>query len=94
VFAQLRDVLAAKDSPIVPEKNQYGRLSGPQRAKTNLTPIAIGKSNLCEPAAEGIFHVVNLEQRISHCQAFCLGPSMSILNALISFLPRLFGLRV
>jgi hypothetical protein len=56
VFAQLRDVLAAKDSPIVPEKNQHGRLRGPQRAKKNLLPIAIGKSDLCEPAAEGFFH--------------------------------------
>jgi hypothetical protein len=51
VFAQLRDVLSAKDSAVVAEKNQHGRLSGPQRAKTNLPPVAIGKGNCCEPAA-------------------------------------------
>ena len=56
VFAQLRDVLAAKDSSVVPEKNQHGRLRGPQRAKKNPLPIAIGKADLCEPAAEGFFH--------------------------------------
>jgi hypothetical protein len=52
VFAQLRDVLAAKDSSIVPEKNQNGGLPGPQRAKSNLEPIAIGKGDLREPAAK------------------------------------------
>jgi len=51
VFAQLRDVLAAKDSSIVPKKNQNGRLLGPQRAKKNLPPVAIGKNDLCELAA-------------------------------------------
>jgi hypothetical protein len=29
VFAQLRDVLAAKDSSIVPQKNEHCRLAGP-----------------------------------------------------------------
>jgi hypothetical protein len=56
MFAQLRDVLAAKDSSVVAEKNQNGRSRVPQRAKKNLLPIAIGKGDLCEPAAEGFFH--------------------------------------
>jgi hypothetical protein len=30
VFAQLRDVLAAKNSSIVTQKNDHGRLTGPQ----------------------------------------------------------------
>jgi hypothetical protein len=51
VFAQLRDVLAAKNSAIVAEKNQHGSLPGPQRAKSDFPPIAIGKGDLCEPAA-------------------------------------------
>jgi hypothetical protein len=51
VFAQLRDVLAAKNSAIVAEKNQHGSLSGPQRAKSDFPPFAIGKGDLCEPAA-------------------------------------------
>jgi hypothetical protein len=47
VFAQLRDMLAAKDSSVVPEKNKNSGLAGPQRAKTNLLPIAIGKDDVC-----------------------------------------------
>src|SRR5579872_744126 len=46
VFAQLRDMISAKDSSIVPKKNQLGRLPRPQRAKTNFLPIAIGKGDL------------------------------------------------
>jgi len=30
VFAQLRDVFTAKESAVVPQKNQYRRLFGPQ----------------------------------------------------------------
>jgi len=60
VFAQLRDVLAAKNSPVVPQKNQNGRLPGPQRAKTNVPPIAIGKGDLGESAVEGIFHASSI----------------------------------
>jgi hypothetical protein len=40
----------------VPQKNQNGRLPGPQRAQTNVSPIAIGKSDFGESAVEGIFH--------------------------------------
>ena len=60
VFAQLRDVLAAKNSPVVPQKNQDGRSPGPQRAKTNVSPIAIGKGDLGESAAEGILHASSI----------------------------------
>jgi len=72
VFAQLRDVLAAKDSSVVPEKYQNGGLSGPQRAETNLLPIAIGKADLCEPGAEGFFHgfpVLSRAYRAVKCSA-------------------------
>jgi hypothetical protein len=60
VFAQLRYVLAAKNSPVVPQKNQNGRSRGPQRAKTNGSPIAIGKGDLGESAVEGIFHASSI----------------------------------
>jgi hypothetical protein len=60
VFAQLRDVLTAKNSAVVAQKNQHGRLPGPQRAKTNVPPIAIGKGDLGESAAEGIFHASSI----------------------------------
>jgi hypothetical protein len=52
VFAQLRDVLAAKDSSIVPQENQHCWLLRPQRAKTNLLPIAIGQDEFRETAAK------------------------------------------
>jgi hypothetical protein len=42
MFAQLRDVLAAKDSSIVPEENQNGRTVLPYRAEAMILPIAIG----------------------------------------------------
>jgi len=42
VFAQLRDVLAAKNSAIVPQKNDHGRLVLPQRTETDFPPVAVG----------------------------------------------------
>jgi hypothetical protein len=56
VFAQLRDVLAAKDSPVVPQEYHNGRLPGPQRAETNRLPVAIGKGDFRQPAAERSIH--------------------------------------
>src|SRR5271169_7080717 len=47
VFAQLRDMLARSESSVVPEKNKNRGLASPQRAKTNLLPIAIGKDDVC-----------------------------------------------
>jgi hypothetical protein len=51
-FAQLRDVLAAKDSCVVPQEYDYGGTVGPQRAKLNLLAVGIRKHNLCQFAAE------------------------------------------
>jgi hypothetical protein len=41
VFAQLRDMLAAKDSSIMPQKNDHARLAGPQRSQPRLLAIGI-----------------------------------------------------
>jgi len=60
VFAQLRDVLAAKNSAVVPQKDHNGWLPGPQGAKTNVPPIAVGKGDLGESAAEGILHASSI----------------------------------
>lgn len=57
VFAQLRDVLAAKDSAVVPEKNQDSRLLGPQGPETRVPPIAIGQYDVSKFAAKRRFHV-------------------------------------
>jgi hypothetical protein len=95
VFAQLRDVLAAKDSPVVPQKNQNGRLPGPQRAKTKVLPIAIGKDDLGEPAAEGIFHDSSILSRGSPAVKSCASILwVSTPDVLISLLPLVFPPRV
>jgi hypothetical protein len=51
-FAQLRDVLAAKDSSVVPQEYDYGGTAGPQRAESNLLAVGIRKHDLCQFAAE------------------------------------------
>jgi hypothetical protein len=65
VFAQLRDVLAAEDSAIVPEKNHDGRLLVPKRAKPDIVPVAVGQGDQFEPAAEGIVHDSSMLSRCS-----------------------------
>ena len=56
VFAQLRDVLTAKNSSIVAKKNDDRRLAFPQRSQTNFLAKCVGKSNVCESLAEGFQH--------------------------------------
>jgi hypothetical protein len=52
VFAQLRDMLAAKDSSVVPQEYDYSGRGGPQRTKSNFAPIGIGEHDICQFAAE------------------------------------------
>ena len=47
-FAQLRDVLPAEDSPIVPEKDHHFRMIGPERAQPNRVSIHVRQHNRCE----------------------------------------------
>jgi hypothetical protein len=42
VFAQLRDVLAAKNSAVVAQKNDNGRLVLPQRSQADFSAIGVG----------------------------------------------------
>lgn len=95
VFAQLRDMLAAKDSSVVPEKNQNSGLAGPQGAKTNLLPIAIGKGDLLEPATERIFHSSSILSRGNPAVKYSTSElCVFALDALISSGADLRGLRV
>ncbi len=57
VFAQLRGVLAAKNSAIVAKKNDDGRLALPQRTQTDFLAIGVRKNDICEPLAESFLHV-------------------------------------
>jgi len=44
MFAQLRDVLAAKNSTIVTKENNYGRALGPHGSKLDGLSVAIRQS--------------------------------------------------
>jgi len=57
VFAQLRDVLAAKDSAIVAKKNDHGRFISPQRTQPDFLAIRIRKKDVCELLAKRFLHV-------------------------------------
>jgi hypothetical protein len=56
VFAQLRDVLTAKNSSIVAKKNDDCRLVLPQRSQANFLAKSVGKNDVCEPLAESLQH--------------------------------------
>lgn len=56
VFAQLRDVLAAENSSIVPEKNDHGGLALPQRTQADFLAIGIGERDICKLLAESFGH--------------------------------------
>jgi hypothetical protein len=51
-FAQLRDVLAAKNSSVVPQEYDYGGRGGPQRAESNFAPVGVGEHDIYQLAAE------------------------------------------
>ena len=56
LLAQLRDMLAAEDSTIVPEEHQdYGRIP-PQRTKLYLLVVNIRQNDSREPAAVSGIH--------------------------------------
>jgi hypothetical protein len=66
VFAQLRDVLAAKNSAIVAEKNNNGGLALPQRTQADFLAIGIRENDVSELLAESILHLESsLTSRIS-----------------------------
>jgi hypothetical protein len=56
VFAQLRDMLSAKNSSIMAEKNDNGGSALPQRSQSNFLPKSVGKSDVCESLAESWLH--------------------------------------
>jgi hypothetical protein len=95
VFAQLRDVLAAKDSAVVTQENHDGCLLVPQAAEPRLAVVAIGKGDKGELIAEGSFHATSI-----FCSAYrsvkrsANKRCVSAQDPLICFLPRRFCLHV
>ena len=57
MFAQLRDVLAAKDSAIVAKKNNNRGLALPQRTEANFPAVRVGENDVRELLAETFLHV-------------------------------------
>jgi hypothetical protein len=49
-------MLAAENSSVVAEENDYGRLAGPQGTKPYFLAIGIGEHDFCQFAAERLFH--------------------------------------
>jgi len=60
VLAQLRDVLTAENSAVVPQKNEHRGPARPQRTENYFPSIAIGKSDLRQPGAKRFFHDVSI----------------------------------
>ena len=56
VLAQLRDVLTAEDSPVVPQENDHGGLFIPQRAQPDFAAVGIRKTKEGQLAAESGVH--------------------------------------
>lgn len=56
VFAQLRDVFAAKDSTIVAKKNDDRGLALPQRSQADFLAKSVRQNDICEPLAESLLH--------------------------------------
>jgi len=52
VLAQLRDVLAAEDSAIVPQKDHNRRRFGPDRSQPDLITFRIGQTDARQPCAQ------------------------------------------
>jgi hypothetical protein len=66
MFAQLRDVLAAENSPVVPQKNQHGGLTLPKRAEPDLAPIGIRQHDAGQRLAEGAGHRSTIDPVYRH----------------------------
>jgi len=52
VLAQLRDMLAAEDSAIVPQKDHDSRPFGPDRSQPDLIAFRIGQTDACQPGTQ------------------------------------------
>jgi hypothetical protein len=54
MFTQLRDVLTAKNSAIMPQKNQNDGRFNPQGTESHVLPIGIRQHNRRKRAAVGV----------------------------------------
>jgi len=68
-FAQLRDVLAAKDSTVVPKEDHHGRSGLPQGPETSRLAVNVGKGYSSQLAAERFAHAGHSLGWTAGCQA-------------------------
>jgi hypothetical protein len=68
-FAQLRDVLAAKDSTVVPKEDHHGRPGLPQGPETSRLAVDVGKGYSSQLAAERFAHAGHSLGWTAGCQA-------------------------
>jgi hypothetical protein len=68
VLAQLRDVLAAKYSPVVAKKDHDGGTLLPQRAKPNLIAFRVGQDNWRQFVTQGCAHAPHCRLRTRSSQ--------------------------
>jgi len=63
VSAQLRDMLPAENSPIVPQEHEHDWVGRPERAEPCLGAVAVRKHDVGEPAAERVDHAQRYPRR-------------------------------
>jgi hypothetical protein len=68
-FAQLRDVLAAKNSTVVPKEDHHGRSGLPQGPETSRLAVDVGKGYSGQLAAERFAHAGHSLGWTAGCQA-------------------------
>jgi hypothetical protein len=59
VLAQLRDMLAAEDSAVVTQEDNYGIIGLPQRAEPDLTAASFRQHNIRQLRAETFRHATD-----------------------------------
>jgi len=74
-FAQLRDMLAAEDSSVVPKEDDHGRTVGPQRTESKFAPVGIGEHDLCQFAAERLLHGSSILRSVYSAVKPCTHPA-------------------
>ena len=68
VLAQLRDKLAAEDSPIVAQEDEDGGSTFPQRAEANFLAARFGENQVREFRADGFWHAGIIEEGDASCE--------------------------
>jgi hypothetical protein len=75
MIAQLRDLLAAENSPVMAKKDDRNRTSPPQRSQPHLLSFAVWQNNFGQLSTERFRHHRHSHDHLQECQgapAFCM----------------------